>query len=360
MIACNPVILSGHGVRLEPLSTVHADGLRLAAADGALWNLRVTSVPKPDEADVYIAAALKGQTDGHRLAWAVIDVPTARLIGCTSYHDMMTSIDRVEIGYTWYAKSAQRSHVNTACKLLLMTHAFETLGCKVVGFRTDILNFASQRAIERLGAKRDGVIRHHLMRRDGTIRDTVMYSLLISEWDAVKTQLSERLAAPANLAKEPPSPNTVELKDISESNYLALLRLTPGASGERMVASNAKSIVQGEFSPNARMWAIEADQQVVGFIMLFDPSIAIQTKEPNDILYVWRLMIDFNHHGKGYGGQTLDLVKKIAAQTKGIKAIHLSHQQHDGNPGPFYLTQGFSYTGVVEDDELTMEFKLHN
>ena len=360
MIVCKPVTLSGHGVRLEPLSPTHADGLRLAAADGELWNLRVTSVPKPEEIEAYITAALKGQTQGHRQAWVVIDEPSGRVIGCTSYHDIMASIDRVEIGYTWYAKSAQRSHVNTACKLLLLSHAFETLGCKVVGLRTDILNFASQRAIERIGAKRDGVIRHHLQRRDGTIRDTVVYSILITEWATVKTQLSTRLTAQTAGDKQTPAPSVIELKDVCESNYLALLRMSAGASGERMVANNAKSIVQGEFSPNARMWAIEANQQVVGFVMLFDPSLAVQTKEPNDVLYVWRLMIDFKHHGKGYGAQTLDLVKKLATQTKGIKSIRLSHQQHEGNPGPFYLSQGFTYTGEVEDGELTMKFKLPN
>lgn len=361
MIICKPIVLSGFGVRLEPLNAAHADGLRSAATDGKLWTLRVTSVPEPDQVEAYIATALQGQAAGHRQPWAVIDESSAKVIGCTSYHDIMAEIDRVEIGYTWYAKSAQRSHVNTACKLLLMTHAFETLGCKVVGWRTDILNFASQRAIERLGAKRDGVIRHHALRRDSTIRDTVIYSMLFTEWSAAKNKLTDRLSAAVSTQQSSiadPTPAQVTLTEVSQANHLDVLRLAPGASGERMVAPVAKSIVQGEYSPNARMWAIEADQKVVGFVMLFDPSIAVQSTEPNDVLYVWRLMIDFSQQGKGYGEQTIRLIKKLASQTAAIKSIRLSHQQHEGNPGPFYLAQGFSYTGNIEHDELEMQYTL--
>ena len=127
------------------------------------------------------------------LAWAVRDLTTGDIVGSTRYHDIMAAIDRVEIGYTWYAKRCQRSHVNTSCKLLLLRHGFDTLGCKVVGLRTDILNLASQRAIEKLGANRDGVIRHHAARRDGSVRDTVMYSILLDEWPAVRTRLEDRL-----------------------------------------------------------------------------------------------------------------------------------------------------------------------
>ena len=125
--------------------------------------------------------------------WAVRDLETEAIVGSTRYHDIVPAIDRVEIGYTWYAKRCQRTHVNTACKLLLFTHAFEELGCKVVGLRTDNFNFRSQRAIEALGAKKDGVIRHHWPRRDGTIRDTVMYSVIASEWPDVKRHLEFRL-----------------------------------------------------------------------------------------------------------------------------------------------------------------------
>jgi len=124
----------------------------------------------------------------------VRELSSGAIVGCTRYHDIVAEIDRVEIGYTWYGASWQRSSVNTSCKLLLLSHAFETLGCQVVGLRTDNFNFASQKAIERLGAKKDGVIRHHLPRRDGTARDSVMYSILLSEWRDVKRHLQLRQA----------------------------------------------------------------------------------------------------------------------------------------------------------------------
>jgi N-acetyltransferase len=181
-------------VRLEPLSAAHAPALEAAARDGELWKLRVTSVPAPGEAAAYVAAGLKGQDEGHMLPFVVRDVPSGEIIGTTRYHDIVPAIARLEIGYTWYARSWQRSHVNTTCKLLLLTHAFETLGAQLVGWRTDNYNFASQRAIERLGAKKDGVLRHHALRRDGTVRDTVMYSLAAGEWPEAKAQLLYLLA----------------------------------------------------------------------------------------------------------------------------------------------------------------------
>lgn len=187
--AVKPVILRGHGVRLEPLALAHEDGLRAAAADGELWTLRVTSVPEPENTRAYIETALKMREEGQRLAFAVIDETSGRVLGSTSYHDILPAVRRVEIGYTWYATSVQRSHVNTSCKLLMMGHAFDTLDCRVVGWRTDNFNFASQRAIERLGAKKDGVIRGHALRRDGTIRDTVMYSMAAGEWPEARAQL---------------------------------------------------------------------------------------------------------------------------------------------------------------------------
>jgi RimJ/RimL family protein N-acetyltransferase len=188
-----PVVLRARGVRLEPLTLDHVGGLALAAADGELWNIRVTSVPAPDETTAYVETALKMRADGNRFAFAVVDETTERVIGCSSYHDILPAVKRVEIGYTWYAQSTQRSHVNSTAKLLLMTHAFETLGCNVVGWRTDNFNFASQRAITRLGAKLDGVIRGHALRRDGTIRDTYLYSLRSGEWPDVKAQLLHQL-----------------------------------------------------------------------------------------------------------------------------------------------------------------------
>ncbi|MGD9551147.1 MAG: GNAT family N-acetyltransferase, partial [Burkholderiaceae bacterium] len=159
------------------------------AADGQLWRLRVTSVPEPQETRAYIEQALAMQAEGSRLPFAVCDEATGRVLGSTSYHDILPAVKRLEIGWTWYAKSVQRSHVNTVAKLLLMGHAFDTLGCHVVGWRTDNFNFASQRAIERLGAKKDGVLRGHALRRDGTIRDTVMYSMRAGEWPEARAQL---------------------------------------------------------------------------------------------------------------------------------------------------------------------------
>ena len=193
MIEPSPVMLEGHGVRLEPLTEEHHDALVTAAADGRLWELWFTTVPEPHQTADYIADALAGQRAGHMLPWVVRDLATDSIVGSTRYHDISTSADRLEIGYTWYAASRQRSHVNSACKLLLMTHAFETLGCQVVGFRTDNFNFRSQRAIEALGAKKDGVLRHHFRRRDGSVRDSVMYSVLVSEWPAVRRNLEWRL-----------------------------------------------------------------------------------------------------------------------------------------------------------------------
>ena len=184
-----PVTLRRGGLLLEPLALSHEEGLRQAAADGELWRIRVTSVPEPQDTRTYIEAALQGRAEGQRFAFAVIDEASGRVLGSTSYHDILPAVHRVEIGYTWYAKSVQRSHVNTTAKLLMMGHAFEQLQCHVVGWRTDNFNFASQRAIERLGARKDGVIRGHALRRDGTIRDTVMYSMRAGEWPEVRAQL---------------------------------------------------------------------------------------------------------------------------------------------------------------------------
>jgi RimJ/RimL family protein N-acetyltransferase len=189
MAFVEPVTLSDRGVTLRPLVLEDEAGLQAAAADGELWNLRITSVPEPENTRKYIEDALAMREAGNRFAFAVTETATGQVLGCSSYHDIVPAIKRVEIGWTWYAKRCQRTHVNTVAKLLLLTHAFETLGCHVVGWRTDNFNFASQRAIERLGAKKDGVIRGHALRRDGTIRDTVMYSMRSGEWPEAKAQL---------------------------------------------------------------------------------------------------------------------------------------------------------------------------
>lgn len=194
MIAPKPVTLEQNGIRLEPLAPGHHDGLVAAAADGDLWQLWFTSVPDAAGTAQYIETALTGQRDGHMLPWAVRDLATGSIVGSTRYHDMVPAIDRVEIGYTWYAARCQRSHVNTTCKLMLLAHAFDTLACKVVGLRTDNFNFTSQKAIEGIGAKRDGVLRHHQARADGTVRDSVMYSILAGEWPDVRRHLELRLA----------------------------------------------------------------------------------------------------------------------------------------------------------------------
>src|SRR5215218_4067158 len=139
----SPVTLESHGIRLEPLADQHHDELLTAAADGKLWELWFTAVPQPEQTRDYIASALAGQEAGHMLPWAVRELTTGSIIGSTRFHDIVPAVDRVEIGYTWYAGRWQRSHVNSACKLLLLTHAFETVGCEVVGLRTDNFNFRS-------------------------------------------------------------------------------------------------------------------------------------------------------------------------------------------------------------------------
>ena len=196
MAFVEPVTLAARGISLVPLALSHERGLRAAAADGALWQLRVTSVPEPEQTLSYIKNALAMREAGNRFAFAVLEAASGVVLGCTSYHDIVPALQRVEIGWTWYAKSSQRSHVNSTCKLLMLTHAFEILGCQVVGWRTDNFNFASQAAIERLGAKKDGVLRGHALRRDGTIRDTVMYSMRSGEWPEAKAQLLYLLDRP--------------------------------------------------------------------------------------------------------------------------------------------------------------------
>jgi len=188
-----PATLEGHGVRLEPLTPQHEEGLKAAAADGRLWELFFTSVPEPEQVSSYINLALEKQRQGEMLPWAVRELKGGQIIGSTRYHDIVAAADRVEIGYTWYARRFQRTHVNSACKLLLFEFAFEKIKCRVVGLRTDNFNFRSQRAIEALGAKKDGVIRSHWPRRDGSVRDTVMYSVLAAEWPDVRKHLEFRL-----------------------------------------------------------------------------------------------------------------------------------------------------------------------
>jgi RimJ/RimL family protein N-acetyltransferase len=189
-----PIRLRDDHVVLEPLSLDHVPALELAAADGELWNLRVTSVPAPGEARGYVEKALQGQSEGHMLPFAVREVGSGEIVGSTRYYEIDAELPRLAIGYTWYAKRWQKSHLNTACKRLLLEHAFETLGCLAVAFHTDVLNEDSQRAIERLGAQREGVLRAQRRRADGSVRDTVCFSILDSEWARVAQSLAQRLS----------------------------------------------------------------------------------------------------------------------------------------------------------------------
>ena len=183
-------ILSSNGIILKPLTSSHAADLAEACQDGELWKINETSVPEPENVIDYINTA---HSMPDRQAFVVIDELTGKTIGTTSFHDILPLAKRLEIGYTWYAKSYWQTHVNTTCKLMLLTYIFETLEYQTAGWRTDIGNHRSQQAIERLGAKKDGVIRGNRVCRDGIISDTVMYSLVKSEWPKVKTELTNKL-----------------------------------------------------------------------------------------------------------------------------------------------------------------------
>ncbi len=190
----DPLILQDEHAALEPLSFDHVEPLERAAADGALWKLWFTSVPAPGGMLAYVDKALAMQAQGTSLPFVVRDKRDNAIVGSTRFFDFDENLPRVEIGYTWYAKSRQRSHVNTACKRLLLAHAFETLKCVAVQFSTDRYNHHSQRAIERLGARRDGVLRSHRLRADGSVRDSVVYSIVAAEWADVRRLLTLKLA----------------------------------------------------------------------------------------------------------------------------------------------------------------------
>ncbi len=370
------VTLNRDGIRLEPLALTHAEGLAAAAADGELWNLRVTSVPAPGDERAYIETALKMRAEGTRLAFAVIDETTNTVIGGTSYHDILAATKRVEIGYTWYAKSTQRSGVNTTCKLMLMAHAFDTLGCAVVGWRTDIFNFDSQRAIQKLGARRDGTIRGNALRRDGTVRDTVMYSMTADEWPEKRAKLEERLknggfipSAQIGFTTEsatesaPKVLTSVKLAEITSVLVGPLVRLNPGALGERMVAANGTSLMQATWSKNAKNAvprAIMQGETPVGFVMLHDPTLAHDPDATPDALYIWRFMIDLQFQRKGLGEAAIREVFKLAAARPEFNAVTLSYVPTEGSPKPFYEKMGFRETGVEDDGELEMKISIED
>ncbi|WP_394779982.1 GNAT family N-acetyltransferase [Undibacterium sp.] len=186
---CTPFTLQGSEVSLEPLQQQHLADIQAAAADGELWKLFFTSVPAPDKTQAWLDIALTLQQEQKAIPFVVRHRASGKIIGSTRYCNIDHNSKRLEIGYTWYAKGFQRSGVNTECKLLLLTHAFEVLDCIAVELRTDWFNHKSQAAIERLGAKRDGVLRNHMVQPDGRIRDTVVYSIIQSEWNGVKKNL---------------------------------------------------------------------------------------------------------------------------------------------------------------------------
>ena len=188
-----PITLNGRYATLEPLSLDHHDALVEAVRDGELWKLWYTTVPSPEGMRAEIERRLGLQQAGSMLPWTVRSLPRGKVVGMTSYMNIDAKYRRVEIGSTWYAKSAQRTALNTECKLILLTYAFETLTCIAVEFRTGFFNHASRRAIERLGAKQDGILRNHMRNADGSLRDTVVFSIIASEWLAVKQHLQFKL-----------------------------------------------------------------------------------------------------------------------------------------------------------------------
>jgi N-acetyltransferase len=193
MAFVEPVTLEGSHVTLEPLGREHAAGIRDAAADGELWRLWYTGVPAPEKTEAWIDAALAMREKLGAMPFAVRDKATQEIVGSTRYFNVEAAHRRLEIGHTWYARRAQRTAVNSECKLLLLTHAFEALSCIAVEFRTNFFNFQSREAIARLGAKQDGILRNHQIQPDGTRRDTVVFSIIEGEWPAVKRNLQFRL-----------------------------------------------------------------------------------------------------------------------------------------------------------------------
>jgi RimJ/RimL family protein N-acetyltransferase len=191
-----PVTLRGERATLEPLQPEHAAALARAAADGELWELWFTGVPTPGGTDAWVEAALAMRDRQGALPFVVRDNASGDIVGSTRYFNVEPAHRRLEIGHTWYARRAQRTAINTECKLLLLTHAFESLHCIAVEFRTHYFNFASRAAIARLGAKQDGILRNHQRTPDGTLRDTVVFSIIDGEWPAVRQQLAFLLRRP--------------------------------------------------------------------------------------------------------------------------------------------------------------------
>ncbi len=189
----SPIILEGRDVRLEPLSAAHEEALIAAASDGELWNSTVTVVPSRASMTTYIEAALRGQAQGRELPFVIIRKPQGEVVGTTRFYDIEPNDRHVAIGYTWLSAKTQRTAVNTESKLLLLTHAFEYWRCIRVELITDVLNQQSRRAILRLGAKEEGILRSHMIMPNGRIRDSVCFSIISEEWPEVKARLAARL-----------------------------------------------------------------------------------------------------------------------------------------------------------------------
>ena len=189
-----PITLAGKHATLVPLSAAHHDDLVEAVKDGELWNLWYTLIPTPDKIQGEIERRLGLQTAGSMLPFAIIENATSKAVGMTTYMNIDARNRRVEIGSTWYRKRVQRTHLNTECKLMLLAHAFETLDCIAVEFRTSFFNYQSRKAIERVGAKLDGILRQHMVMQNGSVRDTCVYSIIPCEWPSVKSHLNYQLS----------------------------------------------------------------------------------------------------------------------------------------------------------------------
>ncbi len=350
-------VLRGHGLRLEPLDFSHEAGLKAAAADGELWTLRVTSVPEPENTRSYIEAAQRMHAEKKRVPYAVIAEASGKVLGSTSFHDLIPEAGRLEIGYTWYAKSVQRSSVNTACKLVMMSRGFDELSANLVGWRTDIFNFASQRAIERLGAKREAVLRSHALRRDGTVRDSVIYGMPKADWPAARERLLARLQV-APSARPQGELRFVDLGDLNFDQLSALAKLDPGALGSRFVAANGVSIAQAAAKRCAVLRAILRGADPVGLILLYDctldPAEAQADGHALDEVWIWRLMVGFAHHGQGIGETALKWAHAYAQSRLGVSTLKLCHVPHENGPESFYKRFGFAHTGEEDDGELVM------
>jgi N-acetyltransferase len=359
LISIKPIALEGYGLRLETMDIVHAAGLRDAVRNVDLRNRNLTSTPEPDQINALIETGLTGLATGSCIFWVIIEQSSNRILGACNFRDILPALDRVEIGNTWLLHSEQQPIVNAACELLMLQYAFQTLGCKAVGWRTDIFDFASQTTIERLGAKRDGVLRHHTLRRDLTIGDAVVYSMLLSEWRKTKKNLLAQLSKTQGSERA-----QIELVAITKENIDSILILDPGANGTRMTAKNAESIAQAFLNQNARQFGVHIPEQgdnsaaMIGYLLLWDPSLHETTKHTIDQLYVWGLMIDFKYQRLGYGAQVLRKVQTMATEMPNISKVSLSHLLLEQNPKPFYEALGFSEVAVTEGERAHMVWKV--